>query len=221
MAEERSSSSQVQIILSIIGVVGTLGVAVIANWEKIFPKPPVPSPSISPTPAPTPFPTAAPRPSPRPFHLPPGPYYLKDHPELLIGQENILGRLQWGGVNWQDDVWIDGKTYKRALGMHAPEKGVGSAEFRITRGARYFRTVFGLARDDKNPDDYGDAQGRILIDGKEMWKMRVSSNARAYSVSIEIPRGAKVLRLEVDPLGANTSDHTTWGDPFFSAVLYQ
>ena len=34
------SGNTVQVVVAIIGVVGALGAAVIANWDKIFPKPP-------------------------------------------------------------------------------------------------------------------------------------------------------------------------------------
>jgi hypothetical protein len=181
-------ASRVQIVVAVIGLVGTLGVAILANWDKI----------------------AGGGSSHRAF-------YLNEHQNSLITKENIYEDLQWGRVYWQDRVFIDGTEYPHALGMHA-DNGRGFADFKIPDGAKYFQTVFGLARDDKapNPEHYGNAIGRIAFDGVQVWERHVSGPTAVRAGPLEIPHKAKVLRLEVDSVGSNWGDHTTWGDPFFS-----
>jgi hypothetical protein len=67
-------------------------------------------------------------------------------------------------VYWQFEVWIDGLRYEHAIGMHAPDNGVGFAEFKVPPGANFFQTVFGFARDDKNPNHVlGGSIGRHLV----------------------------------------------------------
>ena len=49
------SSHRVTIAVAIIGVMGTLGAALIANWDKVFPPAPQPLPKPAPAPAPRPI----------------------------------------------------------------------------------------------------------------------------------------------------------------------
>jgi hypothetical protein len=148
------------------------------------------------------------------------PYYLSEHGETLLQQGNIHNGLWFNRVYWQDQVWIAGVRYIRVLGMHAPASGAGFVEFRIPPGARFFQTTFGLARQDSapNPNMFGDAEGRILIDAKPVWAQRVSSGTQLRTASVPVPSGAKILRLEVDSLGSNWSDHTTWADARFTTT---
>ncbi len=147
--------------------------------------------------------------------LSPDPFYLDVNRTTLLVQKNIHGNIQWGRVYWQPEVWIDNVHYEHAVGMHPPENEIAYAEFKIPPGAMYFQTVFGLARQDINPTNYGTAAGRILIDGKPVWESTVSGPQALTTPRIPIPKGAKRLRLEVDPLGTNWSDHATWGNAHF------
>jgi len=151
--------------------------------------------------------------------LSPDPFYLEAQRGFFLREFNIHGGLQWGRVYWQKNVWIGDKSYDHPLGMHAPDNGTGYADFKIPPGAKYFRTVFGLARDEKdpNPEKFGSAIGRIYLDGQAVWESGVSGPAAIHSPAIEIRVGAKELRLEVDSQGSNWGDQTTWGDPYFSA----
>jgi hypothetical protein len=87
---DTASSSRAQIWVATIGLVGVLGGAVIANWDRIFPNNPEPSPTpvVTPTPNPTPLPASTPTPVPTPTQRPdPSPpasdviagRYLMDH----------------------------------------------------------------------------------------------------------------------------------------------
>lgn len=147
--------------------------------------------------------------------LVPDPYFLSDSRELLIQENNVHGGLQFNRVYWQPEVWIASVRYQHALGMHAPI-GVGFADFRIPPGAKVFQALLGLARQNTAPG-LGEAAARIYIDNQRVWQSTVSSSSQTAGVRIQIPAGAKTLRLEVDSLGTNWSDHTTWADPRFTS----
>lgn len=150
--------------------------------------------------------------------LPEDPFWLSDHPELLLGQDNIAGGVQFNRVQWQEQVWINGIRYFHAIGMHPGTDPplVGYADFQIPTGARYFRALFGLARQDTAPGSLGDAAGRIYLDGTRVWEGRVIRTATLETPAIPIPPGTQVIRFEVDALGDRWSDHTTWANPRFT-----
>lgn len=147
--------------------------------------------------------------------LSPDPFYLDTNQKTLLVQKNIHGNIQWGRVYWQPEVWIDNIRYEHAVGMHPPEKDIAYAEFKVPPGAKYFQAVFGLARQDTHPTSYGNAAGRIFIDGSFVWAGTVSGPKALTTPRIPIPKDAQRLRLEVDPLGTNWSDHATWGNAHF------
>src|SRR4030095_68284 len=84
---------------------------------------PTATPQITPVPPSPPTPVAA--------KLSPDPFFLSSSPSLVWTQSNIHGGLQLGKVYWQSEVWIDGLRYEHAIGMHAPDNGVGFAEFKV------------------------------------------------------------------------------------------
>jgi len=147
--------------------------------------------------------------------LSPDPFYLDANQNTLLAQANIHGNIQWRRVYWQPEVWIDNVRYEHAVGMHPPEKDIAYAEFNIPPGASYFQTVFGLARQDTYPTGYGNVAGRIFIDGSTFWEGTLSDPKALTTPRIPVPKGAKRLRLEVDPLGTNWSDHATWVNAHF------
>ena len=158
------------------------------------------------------------RPAPPQIQLAPDPFFLSSSPSSVLKQSNVHGGLQLGKVYWQSEVWIEGLRYEHAVGMHAPDNGVGYADFKIPAGANFFQTVFGCARDDKNPNQYGNAVGRIYLDDDLVWESAVSGATAMHTPSIPIPAGTKRLRLEVDSQGTNFGDQTTWGDPNFTSA---
>lgn len=150
--------------------------------------------------------------------LAPDPYYLVDnHKSSFLQSSGAHGGLVWGGVFWQTEVWISGVRYHRAVGMVPPNNGIARAEFVIPAGARYFRSIFGLAREDKNPNSYGHAGGKVFIDGIQVWQGNLSPQKRVTQLVIGVPAGARQLLLETDSQGSHWGDNTTWGDPYFSA----
>jgi hypothetical protein len=176
-------------------------------WESLFPSTKDPAEASSPT---------STTPTTSPISLSPDPFYLADYPVAVLKKFNIHGDLQLGRVYWQPDVWIDGLQYKHAIGMAAPDNGIGYADFKVPPGAASFQTVFGIARDDKASTSFGSAIGRIYLDDNLVWESGASGPTAIHSPIIQLPSGTKKLRLEVDSDGSNWSDQTTWGDPYFS-----
>jgi hypothetical protein len=146
------------------------------------------------------------------------PFYLASNPSFVLQKSNIHGDLQLGGVYWQHEVWIENLRYEHAVGMAAPDNGIGYADFKVPPGAKYFQTIFGFARDDKNPNGFGNAIGRIYLDDDRVWESAVSGAQAMHTGAIPVPSGTKRLRLEVDSQGTNWGDQTTWGDPYFSGA---
>jgi len=159
-----------------------------------------------------------PTPSASGIPLSPDPFYLATNPSFVIDTSNIHGDLKLGRVYWQAEVWIENLPYQHAVGMAAPDNGVAYADFKVPPGANYFQTIFGFARDDKNPNNYGYAIGRIYLDDDRVWESAVSGAKAMHTSAIPVPIGTKRLRLEVDSQGTNWSDQTTWGDPYFSGA---
>ena len=149
--------------------------------------------------------------------LSPDPFFLANR-QLVLTESNIHGRLQIGKVYWQEEAWIGGERYEHPIGMHAPDNGIGYAVFSIPLGARFFTTVFGLARDDKNSNSYGDAIGRVYVDENLVWTSNTSGSKAIHAPAIPIPPSAKTIRLEVDSKGTNWADQTTWGNPRFTSA---
>ena len=124
-------------------------------------------------------------------------------------------------VGWQQEVWIANVRYEHAIGMHpgvnGGDQGSSWAEFTIPPGAKYFTAIFGMARQDINPANFGYAGGTVSIDGRQVWSGTLSGSMAVTVPSIPIPPGARKLRLATDSLGTRWSDHTTWANPRFSS----
>lgn len=149
--------------------------------------------------------------------LAPSPYYVADFASTLISSSNVHGGLQFGRVYWQDQAWINGVWYAKALGMHAPASGVGTATFQIPVGAKNFWVVFGYARVDGSDCYASNDKGSIYVDGQVVWSDVISGSINStarYLGPINVD-GRSTLRFEVDALGDNYCAHTTWGDPRF------
>src|SRR5262249_41741331 len=125
-----SEASRTQLLIAALTVVGGLGTAVIANWDKLFPRPPAPQPSpASPSPAPSVTPPetmAAPRPSQPPCGTTIA-WPAKDH-LLVLGWEPVNGASTYtveadcfgcSGGNWSSQ---GGATWhmREGLGLRSP-----------------------------------------------------------------------------------------------------
>ncbi len=159
------------------------------------------------------YPVAPPR-------LEPDPFWLSDHPELLLGESNVAGGVQFNREPFQEEVWIGGQVprrYDHAIAMH-PGTGAGlvaDADFQIPLGARYFRGFLALASESTHPNDLGDVEGRIYVDGVRVWVERVYRFDHKY-FNLALPGTARIVRLEVDALGDRWADHATFVNPRLS-----
>lgn len=104
-------------------------------------------------------------------------------------------------------VAIAGKNFARALGVHA----ASDCLLGLDGKALEFRAVVGL--NDTGGNEAGSVEFRIHADGKLVWSggpMRKGDPAKPVHLSL---KGVRQLRLEVDPLGDNSSDHAVWAEP--------
>jgi hypothetical protein len=139
----------------------------------------------------------------------------------MVASDSQGAGIHFHRVAWQETVWIAGVVYQHAIGMHpgvnGGDQGSSWAEFTIPPGAKYFKGIFGMARQDIHPNNYGTAAGIIYIDGQMVWSASISGATAVEVPPIPIPRGARILRLATDSLGTRWSDHTTWADPRFTS----
>ena len=103
---------------------------------------------------------------------------------------------------------LDGVTFARGLGMHAPTSGVSTADYAIT-GATTFRATIGI--NDYTTGTYGTVVFRVYVDGNLHY---TSSTLTSTSAPIDLAidtTGGTTLRLEVDNAGnGNAADHAVW-----------
>ncbi len=103
---------------------------------------------------------------------------------------------------------LDGVTYARGLGMHAPTSGVSTADFAIN-GATSFKTT--IAINDYTTGSFGSVVFRVYVDNVVQYTSGVISSTSA-PIDLNInTTGGTTLRLEVDNAGnGNTADHAVW-----------
>ncbi|MBL8591113.1 MAG: NPCBM/NEW2 domain-containing protein, partial [Devosia sp.] len=162
-----------------------------------------------------------------PYFLPPpglspDPYYLCiRHDECFQRQETVHGGLTFGQPYWQATAFIGNDEYTgNCIGLHPPAGGRAKAYFAIPAGARWFRSIVGLARQDTTQGN-GNAVVAVDVDGQRQWTERIAGSTRAgihvNTGNIGIPEGAKLLTLISDADGDNWNDHVLWARPAFSA----
>ena len=153
--------------------------------------------------------------------------------EAVSGVEQVNGPVAWlssqtpdavvqtpffGSLSWPTrmdqtvggkPITFGGKTYARGIGVHAYSR----IDFALDGSHEAFRTQYAVAQDEKR--QYADVTVRIKVDGtvvheKEHLKGEVLSDV----VTVDLPKGAKKLELEVDYGGANdTQDRFNWIEP--------
>lgn len=117
----------------------------------------------------------------------------------------------WGRVAMHGVV-VKGKSYPKALGIHAVEHGEVGAEFSLDR--RFKRFLGGVAINDTATEgSRTPLTFRVVGDGKTLWTSRPVQAAGAvqpFSVSV---RNVRKLRLYVDCEGDAWSAQSVWIDP--------
>ncbi|MBD0405191.1 NPCBM/NEW2 domain-containing protein [Flammeovirga sp. EKP202] len=105
------------------------------------------------------------------------------------------------------ELILQGKTYERGLGLHAPSK----ISWKIEEGYEHFY-VTPAASESHN----GYLQMKILLDGKEVFNTGEIKSQMQEVKPFDIKvKGAKTLTLIVNELGSKGGDHANWLDPFF------
>ncbi len=171
---------------------------------------PAPTPTPTPTPAPTPTPTApqatkpiAPNPTPATAPTDSGFTYLSNL--TWASSSNYWGPVQKDesngeqGANDGHTITIDGKTYKKGLGLHAgPNTQV---TYHLAGKATTFKTDVGI--DDEVYAENGQAHVQIWGDGKLLLDSgTIQSRQNAKSLSVDV---TGVQDLTVKVLGVGNS----------------
>jgi VCBS repeat-containing protein len=103
---------------------------------------------------------------------------------------------------------IDGVTYSRGVGTHAPASGVGTIDYAIG-GATTFKATIGV--NDYQAGTFGSVILRAYVDGILRYTSpTLTSISAPIDIAVDTTGGA-TLRLEVDNAnGSNGADHATW-----------
>ena len=134
-----------------------------------------------------------------------GPVYLSPNNLLENSVKNVHGRFTFNRTYWSSSVNVAGVNYRRSVSLH-PKGKSGSkspwaqASFNIPKGARYFRSIAGLAKREPCLPNRGHALVRVYIDG--ILSAKASIGRTASSIAdwnsrnpIAIPANAKLLKL--------------------------
>ena len=141
--------------------------------------------------------------------------WLSSRPPEQIVQIPYFGSLSWPT---RTDATVGGRpiqfgsrTYSRGIGVHAYSR----LDYALDGGDAYaaFRTQYAIAQEDKR--QFADVTVRIKIDGATVHEQHnVKAETLSPVVLIDLPRGAKMLTLEVDYGQANdTQDRFNWIQP--------
>lgn len=109
-------------------------------------------------------------------------------------------------------IRIRGETYKRGMGVHAVSELAYTVHPKFTR----FVSVIGVD-DEKNDSPSGTVTFAVYADTKELYKSDVlTAFHERVCLNLEIPKGAKLLRLLVGDGGNGVGcDHADWANAGF------
>ncbi len=108
---------------------------------------------------------------------------------------------------------INGTTYERGIGTHAP----GYLVIKLDKGTRRFHALVGL--DDEAADGPGSVEFMVVGDGQELWKSGVLvPKEDPVAVDLDVS-GVNELRLIVEEAqGGMSYDHANWVNASFEVV---
>ena len=143
--------------------------------------------------------------------LPEGEIYLSDMRDRVVGQpSNGWGPVEWDLGNGEQGAGdgpplkIDGVTYQKGIGMHAP----ASVTFGLEAECQRFKATVGI-------NDVQSSRGSVVFivqgDGEELYRSPIlRHNSEAHEIDIDIT-GVNELRLVADDGGdGNGNDHADW-----------
>lgn len=154
--------------------------------------------------------------------------YLADwRHNLFVTERNVHFGLQFGKVYWQDTAIVNGVDYTGScLGMHPPDRGFCYADFLVAAGARFFRSNIGLARQDTNPDSFGQCVfevrfGTQLADLdnpkiKPFYQKNIAGPSDVHEVLLGSMEQFRFVRLGIYSGQTNWADHAVWCNPRFT-----
>jgi hypothetical protein len=120
------------------------------------------------------------------------------------------GRLNFGD---NPPITINGKPYPNALSMHAVERGMATAKYRLDKEYQWLAGAVGL-NDTVGRNQVGPLAFRVLADGKMLWAsppLRTAGGAIPFRVSVA---NVEVLELQVLCPGSFAYCHSVWLDPY-------
>jgi len=129
--------------------------------------------------------------------------------------------LQKDRVYWQDRVWVAGRRYAKAIGIHPQPRKIAWVEYRVPAGASRFTGLAGMARDDSNENCEGHFDVRVLLDGKVVAQRKFQGTWMVPPEELDLRvRRDQTLRFEVSDGGdavdpPNYCDHATIVAPYF------
>ena len=125
-----------------------------------------------------------------------------------ISQSNIHGGATLDIGYASHPLTMDGVTFARGIGMHAPASGVATMDYAIG-GATVFKATLGV--NDYMVGTHGSVIFRAYVDGVLRYTSpTLTSASTPIDLSIDTSGGG-TLRLEVDNANSNhNADHATW-----------
>jgi len=106
-------------------------------------------------------------------------------------------------------IRLDGITYPRGLGTHAPSRIV----YDVPPGYAWFEATVGI---DDETDGNGTTTAHVLLDGRSVYESPVLEGGGAVAHVRVALDGARQIELEADPTGdGQRFDHVSWGNPRF------
>jgi hypothetical protein len=130
----------------------------------------------------------------------------------------VHGGLTRDKVYWQEEVWMGGNRYIKALGMHPVTGATARVTYTVPEGAKWFRSFVGMARQDgSNSGNLGNFVYRVSLNGASVAGSRIRGDWTVSPAKIELAVSAgQLLALEItDGDDTNWSDHAVWGEPRF------
>nr|VFK14790.1 MAG: NPCBM/NEW2 domain-containing protein [Candidatus Kentron sp. LFY] len=137
------------------------------------------------------------------------PFYLSDIEAAEV--TNVHGSLQRDTVYYAEKIIINGITYEKGLGMHAPRSGNGEVVYDLPAGSRTFSTKIGSDINQGNGVIFSVLVGR---NGHftEVFNRHHYGNL-TYDIGTINLEGYDQLKLRVNAAGGHCCDHSIWVEP--------
>ena len=108
----------------------------------------------------------------------------------------------------------NGRIYAYGIGMwsdNGASSGVGYAEYQINGAYSRFEATLALEKSWLD-GDFGTTRFNLYADGTEIYTTRMNSSSEPIDISIIIPNGTMLLRLEVEQISGSRGTHgAIWG----------